>query len=149
MCAKLNSVNPAGAEHKLQVPPTKTLARVVVASPAWQTATAVMKPGRAIVQAVMRTRKGNRAPTNFILCDGRASMEMCARQHRGPHLPDAAEASPGSKTTACTYGLTRKLGRPPEGRRWISKFQRQGLSTKSRITPSREVRCLRSSWEVR
>lgn len=149
MCAEINSVNPAGEENKLRVPPAKTLVRVAVANPAWQTATHVMKPGRASVQAVMRKREGNRAPSNRNLSDGRASMGMCARQHRGPHLPDVAEASPGSKTTACTHGSTRELGSSLQGRGWIPKFQRQGLYAKSRITPSREVRCLHSSREVR
>ena len=149
MCAEQSSISPAGEEYKLPVPPAETLVRVAVANPAWQTATTVMKPGRASVQAVMRKREGNRAPANIQLHDGRAFMGMCARQYRGPHLPDAAEASSGSKTIACTHGSIRELGRSLQGRRWNSEFQRQGLSTKSRRIPSREVRCLLSSWEVR
>lgn len=149
MCAELSSVNPAGEEYKLQVPPAETLVRVAVANPAWQTATVVMKPGRASVQAVMRKREGNRAPKNNNLHDGRASMQMRARQYPGSHLPDAVGASSGSKTIACTHGSIRELGSSLQGRRWNSEFQRQGLSTKSRLIPSREVRCFHSSREVR
>lgn len=149
MCAEVNSIDPAGAEHKLQVPPAKTLARVAVANPAWQAAMCVMEPGQASMQAVMRKREGSRAPLNLNLRDGRAFMRMCARQYRGPHLPDAAAASPGSETIACIQGTIRELGSSLQGRGRNPEFQWQGLSTKSRISPSREVRCLLSSWEVR
>ena len=149
MCAEINSVKPADAEYKLQVPPAKTLARVAVANPAWQTATFDVKPGRANVQAVMRKREGNRAPTITQFNDGQASIFMRARQHRDLHLPDAVKASSGSKTTACTYGLTWELGRSLLGRKRKSEFHRQGVIAKSRMIPSREIICLHSSWEVR
>jgi hypothetical protein len=148
MCAEVNPVKPASEENKLQVSPAKTPVRVAVADPAWQSVTADMKPGRANVQAVMRKREGNRAPTNIQFYDGRASIFMCVRQYRGLHLPDAAEASSGSKTTACTDGLTRELGRSLQGRKRNSEFQRRGIIAQSRITPSREIICLHSSREV-
>jgi hypothetical protein len=149
MCAEINSVKPADAEYKLQVPPAKTLVRVAVANLARRTATSEVKPGRANVQAIMRKREGNRAPTISQFNDGRASINMRARQYRDPHLPDAVEASSGSKTIACTYGLTRELGRSLLGRKRKSEFQRRGLIAQSRRIPSREIICLHSSWEVR
>jgi len=149
MCAEINSVKPASEEYKLQVPSAKTLARVAVANPAWQPVTVGMKPGVAIVQAVMRKREGSRAPLNNNVRDGRAF--ICCAQGNTEVLimPDAAEASPGSKTTACTKGSTRELGRTLGSRRRNFKVRRQGLSTKSITTLTREIRCLHSSWEVR
>jgi len=96
MCAEVNSVKPAGAEYKLLVPPAETLVRVAVANPAYQPATEGMKPGGAIVQAVMRKREGSRAPLNVNFHDGRAFIccvqgstevlicQMSPKHHRGP-----------------------------------------------------------------
>jgi hypothetical protein len=149
MCAEINPVKPASAEYKLQVSPAETLARVAVANSAYQPATASMKPGRAIVQAVMRKRKSSRAPLNINFRDGRAFI-VCAQGNTEVLIkPDVAEASSGSETTACTYGVTRELGSALESRRRIFKVRRQGLMTKSKTNLLRGIRCLHSSREVR
>jgi hypothetical protein len=149
MCAEINSVKPASEEYKLQVSPAKTLVRVAVANPAYQPATADMKPGGAIVQAVMRKREGSRAPLIINVRGGRAFIFCAQGNTEVLIMPDAAEASPGSKTTACTKGLTRELGRTLGSRKRNFKVRRQGPSTKSITILTREIRCLHSSRKVR
>lgn len=62
MCAEINSIEPAGKKYNPLAPPAETLVRVALANPACQPTTVSMKPGRAIVQAVMRKRERSRAP---------------------------------------------------------------------------------------
>ena len=149
MCAEINSIRPAGAEYKLQVPPAKTLARVAVANPAYQPVTVNMKPGRAIVQAVMRKRESSRAPLNRLVRGGRASMSMAQGSTRLPRIPAGVLAPLGSKTTACTKGQIRELGKSPRSRKWIVKVIEQGNTAKFSTSLPREIRCLHSSREVR
>ena len=148
MCAELNPIKPAGEEYKLQVPPEKTLVRVSVANSAYQPATIDMKPEGAIVQAVMRKRESSRAPLNTTFRDGRAFILWAQGNTEVLITPDVAEASSGSKTTACTYGSIRELGRTLESWRRNSNARRQGLMTKSTANLPREIRCFHSSREV-
>lgn len=148
MCAEISPIRPAGEEYKLQVPPEKTLVRASVANSAYSPATMNMKPEEAIVQAVMRKRESSRAPINRNFRDGRAFIVCAQGNTEVLIIPDVAKASPGSKTTACTYGSIRELGSALGGRRRSFKARRQGLMTKSTANLPREIRCFRSSWEV-
>lgn len=148
MCAEINPIRPAGEEYKLQVPPAKTLVRVAVATSAYQSVTTSLKPEEAIVQAVMRKRESSRAPLNSNVRDGRAFIGRAQGNTMVPINPDVAKASPGSKTTACTYGQIRELGSALGSRRRNFKARRQGLMTKSTANLPREIRCFHSSREV-
>jgi hypothetical protein len=149
MCAEINPVKPAGEKYKLQVLPAETLARVAVANLACQTATLDMKPGNAIVQAVMRKREGSRAPLNSSVRGGRASivqvqgnteelpLQASFRHHRGPRPQHVQKVRRGNS------------GASLESQKRNSKVRWQGLTTKSNTTLSREFRCFHSSGEVR
>jgi hypothetical protein len=149
MCAEINSIEPAGAKYKLQVPPAETLVRVAVGNPTCQPATVSMKLGRTIVQAVMRKRERSRAPLNETVRGGRAFIVCAQGNTRHSHTPAGILAPQGSKTTACTKGSIRKLGRSLRSRRRNIEVRRQGVMSKSITILLREFRCLHSSWEVR
>jgi hypothetical protein len=149
MCAEINSIEPVGAKYKLQVPPAKILARVAVVNPACQSATTSMKPGRTIVQAVMRKRERSRAPLNLTVRGGRAFMPSAQGSTGHPRIPVGILAPQGSKTIACTKGSIRELGRSLRSRKRNFRVRRQGVMSESTTSLPREVICLRSSREVR
>jgi hypothetical protein len=108
-----------------------------------------MKPGRAIVQAVMRKRERSRAPSNSMIRGGRVFIDRTQGSTRYSHTPVGILAPQGSETTACTKGSIWELGRSLRSRKRNFRVKRQGVMSKSITTLLKEFRCLHSSWEVR